>query len=90
LLCYPDSKTPDTTLGFKQFDLALQKSFEFLDGFRVRVRADVLNVFNWENPDRRNSNLAAVGVANPPEFLRPETYLQPTRTFKLSLSANWR
>lgn len=90
LQCYPDSKKPDTTFGFKQLDLAAQKSFDFMDDFSLRLRADVFNVFNWANIDRRNTNLGAVGVANPPDFLRAETYLQPTRTFKLSFSVNWR
>ena len=89
LQCYPDSKTPDTTFGFKQMDLAAQKSFDFMEDFSVRIRLDVFNVFNWVNPDRRNDNLGAVGVVNP-QFLQPVSYLQPTRTFKLSLSANWR
>jgi outer membrane receptor protein involved in Fe transport len=89
LQCYPDSKTPDTTFGFKQMDLAAQKSFDFMEDFSVRIRFDVFNVFNWVNPDRRNDNLGAVGVVNP-QFLQPVSYLQPTRTFKLSLSANWR
>jgi outer membrane receptor protein involved in Fe transport len=87
--CYPDVKTPDTTLGFKQFDLAMQKSFTFMEDFDLRLRFDLLNVFNWANPDRRNTGLGAVGVT-PPQFLQVESYLQPTRTFKLSLSANWR
>jgi hypothetical protein len=88
--CYPDVKTPDTTLGFKQFDLSAQTSFDVMEDFNLRLRLDLLNVFNWSNPDARNDNLGAVGVRNPPQFLTPTSYLQPTRTLKLSLAASWR
>lgn len=87
--CYPDVKTPDTTFGFKQFDLSAQTSFNVTEDVDLRVRFDLLNVFNWANPDVRNDNLGAVGVANP-DFLRPTSYLQPTRTLKLSFAASWR
>jgi hypothetical protein len=86
--CYPDPIKPDTTIGFKQFDLALQKQFSFAD-FGIRLRADVLNVFNWSNVDRREENLGQYYVPNA-DFFVPRSYYQPTRMFKLSLSANWR
>ena len=87
--CYPDPIKPDNTLGFKQFDLALQKQFTFMDDFGIRLRADVLNVFNWSNVDRREENIGQFGVPNA-EFFAARSYYQPTRTFKLSFSANWR
>jgi hypothetical protein len=82
-------KTPDTTFGFKQFDLSAQASFGVMEDFNLRVRLDLLNVFNWANPDGRNDSLGGVGVQNP-QFLTPTSYLQPTRTVKLSFSASWR
>jgi outer membrane receptor protein involved in Fe transport len=87
--CFPDPGKPDTTLGYKQFDLALQKQFGFLEDFGVRVRVDILNVFNWANPDQRVNDRGGVGTPNR-EFLKINSYFQPTRTFKLSFSANWR
>jgi outer membrane receptor protein involved in Fe transport len=87
--CFPDPGQPDTSIGFKQLDLAFQKQFRFVEDFAIRLRADVLNVFNWANPDRRNNDRGAYGVANP-RYLEIQSYYQPTRTFKLSFSANWR
>ena len=87
--CYPDPAKPDTTFGFKQLDLAMQKQFGFASDFEFNVRADILNVFNSANVDKRNDNRGDPGVPNP-RFLEPTQYLQPTRTFKLSLSTSWR
>ncbi len=86
--CFPDPGQPDNTLGFKQFDLALQQQFNFLD-FSLRLRADVLNVFNWANADRRVNARGDFGVPNA-EYLEIQSYYQPTRMLKLSFSANWR
>jgi hypothetical protein len=86
--CFPDPAKPDTTFGFKQFDLAASKDFE-LNDFTVRVRADVLNVFNNANVDEYNLPDGTPQTPDP-AFLTPRTYLQPTRTFKLSVSAGWK
>ncbi|MET0498477.1 MAG: TonB-dependent receptor [Steroidobacteraceae bacterium] len=86
--CFPDPAKPDTTLGFKQFDLAFQKEFA-LDAFTVRVRSDILNLFNNKNVDEYNTPDGSPGVPDP-TFLTPRIYLQPTRTFKVSVSAGWR
>ena len=88
LHCFPDPAKPDTSLGFKQFDLAFQKEFEW-DAFQVRVRTDILNIFNNANVDEYNLPDGTPGV-EAPTFLTPRTYLQPTRTFKASVSAGWR
>ena len=87
--CYPDPVKPDTTLGFKQFDMALQKQFTFGGDVGLRLRADILNVFNWANPDKREENIGANLVPNP-EFMMIRSYYQPTRMFKLSFAATWR
>jgi hypothetical protein len=80
---------PDTTIGYKQFDLAFQKQFSFPGDWGLRLRADVLNVFNWANADGREENIGQNGNRNA-DFMTIRSYYQPTRTFKLSLSANWR
>jgi outer membrane receptor protein involved in Fe transport len=87
--CYPQVITPDTHIGFKQFDFALQKSFQFLGGANVRLRADVLNVFNSANVDAYNDYQGSPSSPNS-TFLDPTSYLQPTRTFKLSFTSSWR
>ena len=69
--------------------MAAQKTFTFTENFGLRLRFDLLNVFNWENPDGRDEFSGNFGDPNE-NFFEPTTYLQPTRTFKLSFSANWR
>jgi hypothetical protein len=90
--CFFDPFTPSGTFGFKQFDLAAEKvwSFGADDDYSIRVRADVLNVFNWRNwtdydtwhggPNDPNVNFgtrSGLGTAWPP------------RLFKVSLGFNW-
>jgi hypothetical protein len=86
--CFFQNFKPDTTIGRKQFDLAAQKSFEMGD-FSVGLRADVLNVFNWENPDTYENFRGFDGSTNP-TFGRATGWRQPTRTFKLSFNVSWR
>ena len=80
---------PDTTLGLRQLDLALDKQFRGWSDFAVSVRADVLNVFNYENVDSYETWRGFAGDANP-TFGNPTAWRQPTRTFKLSFSVEWR
>ena len=86
--CFFDNFKPDTTIGRKQFDLAASKDFDLGD-FTVGLRADVLNVFNWDNPDGYQNFRGNNGVPNP-DFGRITAYRQPTRTFKLSFNVGWR
>ena len=63
--CFFQNFKPDTTIGRKQFDLAAQKDF---DTGRLQASAcarDVLNVFNWENPDGYENFRGFDGVDNP-------------------------
>lgn len=87
--CRPDPAKPDHTLGYKRLDLALQKQFTFMDDFAIRLRADVLNVFNSDNIDTVAADTGTPGAPNT-NFLQANSYLQPTRTLKLSLSASFR
>lgn len=81
--CFFDPFTPDTTLGFKQFDLAAEKVFKFGGDFALRVRADVLNVFNWKNwqdydtwrggfnsPNPNFGDRSGLGIAWPPRQVK--------------------
>jgi outer membrane receptor protein involved in Fe transport len=86
--CFFHNFKPDTTLGRRQLDLALQKGFDLGD-FTVSLRADVLNVFNYENPDSYENFRGANGNANP-NYGNITAYRQPTRTFKLSFNVGWR
>jgi len=86
--CFFDNFEPDTTIGRKQFDLAIDKDFDLGD-FTVGLRADVLNVFNWENPDTYENFRGFDGVPNA-AYGRVTGWRQPTRTFKLSFNVSWR
>jgi outer membrane receptor protein involved in Fe transport len=86
--CFFDNFEPDTTIGRKQFDLAIDKDFDLGD-FTVGLRADVLNVFNWDNPDTYENFRGFDGVPNA-AYGRVSGWRQPTRTFKLSFNVSWR
>ena len=86
--CFFDNFKPDTTIGRKQFDLAASKGFDLGD-FTVGLRADVLNVFNWNNPDGYQNFRGNAGVPSA-DFGQITAYRQPTRTFKLSFNVSWR
>ena len=81
---------PNGTIGFKQFDVALQRVWDTDTNLKLRVRADLLNAFNWRNWTDFNSNRGAPGVANPTFGQRSGNgILWPTRTFKLSIGLDW-
>lgn len=86
--CKFDWFEPDGTLGYKQFDLALNKEWNAGSDVRLRVRADLLNVFNWVNYDGYNDWFGAPGEADP-NFGVPNSQALPTRTFKLSFGLSW-
>ena len=88
--CFFDPLVPKGTIGFKQFDMAVQKVFNLGSDMKLRVRADVLNVFNWHNwnsfdtwrggPTDTNANFGNVNGLG---------INLPTRTFKLSAGFTW-
>lgn len=86
--CIIDYYTPGGRLGFKQFDLAAQRTWHAGDRLSFYVRGDVLNVFNWVNYDGRDDWFGAPGEPNA-NLGRPTSQLLPTRTFKLSMGFNW-
>lgn len=87
--CFFQNFKPDTTLGLRQLDVALEKQFEAWSDFALKLRADVLNVFNYENVDRYETWRGGPNEPNA-AFGDPTAYRQPTRTFKLSFSIDWR
>lgn len=83
--------TPDGTIGYKRFDLAVQKRWSPSQDLSVWVRGDLINVFNWENWSQFNTNWGpAGGPQNPTLGSRSgiEVY-EPMRTFKLSMGFDW-
>ncbi|WAC63758.1 TonB-dependent receptor [Pseudoxanthomonas sp. SL93] len=90
--CYFDPFKPDTTLGFKQFDMALQREWDTGTDLKFRVRADVLNVFNWRNvlPSEYANWRGFDGNPDPNYGNRTgDSIERPTRTFKLSFGLSW-
>jgi outer membrane receptor protein involved in Fe transport len=86
--CFFHNFKQDTTIGRKQFDLAVSKGFDLGD-FNLALRADILNVFGWDNPDGFENFRGFDGVANP-NYGNITSWRQPTRTFKLSFNVSWR
>jgi hypothetical protein len=91
LRVYHDPVTPDGTLGFKQLDLALEKRWDTGTDLTFKVRADLLNAFNWRNWTSFNTNWGpAGGPMNPTVGQRNGNSIElPTRTFKLSFGLDW-
>ena len=89
--CFFDPFVAGDTVGFKQFDIALQKEWDTGTDIKLRVRGDIFNVFNWTNytdydtwrggpsPDS-NTNFGKVnGLGSS----------WPPRQFKLSFGLTW-
>ncbi len=88
--CFFDPFKPDETIGFKRFDMALQKEWDTGADVSFRVRADVFNVFNWRNFDAYDGWRGGPGDANPGFRQRNGNAIRlPTREFKLSFGINW-
>jgi outer membrane receptor protein involved in Fe transport len=75
--------------AYRQVDIAIGKEFPVGFGVRVRVRADILNLFNWYNYDGYDTWWGAPGSPNPTLGKPDGSIIGPTRTFKLSLSATF-
>lgn len=86
--CFFNPARRSGTVGYDQFDLALEKRFTVWNNLALRLRADVLNVFNSTNVDGFDTWR---GDQNGPNenYLTANSYYQPTRTFKLSLGFNF-
>ncbi|WP_448228288.1 TonB-dependent receptor domain-containing protein [Pseudoxanthomonas mexicana] len=99
--CYFNPYYADTTIGYKQLDMALQKVWDTGTDLQFRVRLDVLNVFDWNNWTGWDGNRGGGrnpanpnSVANPnPNFgkrsINNYDIAYPTRTVKLSFGLNW-
>jgi outer membrane receptor protein involved in Fe transport len=91
--CYFDPFRADKTVGFKQFDLALQREWDTGSSIKYRVRGDVLNVFNWRNvSSSQYSNWRGWDGSADPNYGNQNadpSIERPTRTFKLSFGLTW-
>lgn len=87
--CFFQNFKDDTTFGLRQLDLALQKGWQTWSDLTLKLRADILNVFNYDNIDKYDVFRGDAGVPNA-AYGNATAYRQPTRTFKLSFSVDWR
>ena len=86
-----DPVMPVYDIGYKQFDLAAEKRFQLPGDFAFKLRADVLNVFNWRNWNQFDTGWGpAGGPVNPNVGVVNGNNIDgPTRTFKLSVRLEW-
>ena len=88
--CFYDPYEPDGSIGYKQFDLALQKVWDTGSDIKLRVRADLLNAFNWRNWTDYDDWRGTPNNANANFGERSGNGIRwPTRTFKLSFGLDW-
>jgi outer membrane receptor protein involved in Fe transport len=89
--CFYDPYESEGTIGFKQMDLALEKRWNTGTDLGFKIRADVLNVFNWRNWNQFEGWRGAAGEPRNPKFSKRsgDEILLPTRTFKLSFGLDW-
>lgn len=88
--CFFDPFTPDETIGFKQFDIAVQKEWDTGTDLKFRVRGDVFNVFNWANFLDYDTWRGGPGSPNPNFGRRTgDSTVWPPRMFKLSFGLTW-
>jgi outer membrane receptor protein involved in Fe transport len=88
--CFFDPFTPDGSIGFKQFDVSLQKEWDTGGGVKFRVRGDLLNAFNWKNYTDYDTWRGGPGSPNQNFGQRNgDGTVWPPRLFKLSLGLSW-
>ena len=85
--CHFDSYTPDEE--FKQVDLAVEKVWDTGTDIRLRLRGDVLNVFDWTNYSGYEDWRGGANEPQNPMWGTPNAIAMPTRTFKLSIGIDW-
>jgi hypothetical protein len=93
--CYWDPLTPKGTIGYKQFDLAVQKEWNVGSDVKFRVRGDLLNAFNWRNYTDYDTwhGFTVPGGPSFPELnygnRSGDGIAFPTRMFKLTAGLSW-
>ncbi len=88
--CFFDPFTPGNAIGFKQWDVALQKEWATFGDTKFRVRADVINLMNWYNFTDYDTWRGGPTDTNPNYGSRNGngTASQP-RTVKLTAGFSW-
>src|SRR3546814_18738946 len=89
--CFYDPFEPEGSIGYKQFDVALEMRWNTGSDLRLRVRADVLNVFNWRNWNQFEGLRGGSGEHRHPAFAKRsgDDILSPPPTFNLLFGLAW-
>jgi outer membrane receptor protein involved in Fe transport len=87
--CFIEQFTPDRTLGYKEFSLALNKQWDTGAGIKFNVRADIINLFNWVNYSSYSTSTGTATNINTAYATPTGVLASPMRTFKLSFGLNW-
>ncbi|TXH77509.1 MAG: TonB-dependent receptor [Lysobacteraceae bacterium] len=88
--CFFDPFIPGDSIGFKQFDVAVQKEWDTGAGIKFRVRGDLFNAFNWRNYTDYDTWHGGPGSPNPTFGRRSgDGTIWPPRLFKVSLGVSW-
>ncbi|UHQ19158.1 TonB-dependent receptor [Lysobacter sp. KIS68-7] len=84
--CFFDSFQPDVTFGYKQFDVALRKTWDTGTDLKLWMRVDAFNLFNWRSWTDYDTWRGGPGEPNPTFGNVNGTGLQQDpRFFKLSM-----
>ena len=87
--CFIDPYKPESGIGYKRFDLAVNRNFDTGSNVSFRIRADVLNVFDWENWESWDDWYGGPGSPNANFGTHGNSVIGGTRTFKLSIGVDW-
>jgi outer membrane receptor protein involved in Fe transport len=87
--CLIDPYKPNGSIGYKRFDLAASKEWDTGTALKLRVRADLLNVFDWTNWDGYDDWYGGPNDPNVNFGRHQDGILGGTRTFKLSFGLDW-
>lgn len=74
--------------AYRNLDLRLTKTFEFIPGQQLSVYVDAINVFNFDNFAGFDGGTGSATSPNP-NFGRPSRVLFPTRTFQFGVRYSW-
>lgn len=74
--------------AYRNLDLRLTKTFEFIPGQQLSVYVDAINVFNFDNFAGFDGGTGSATSPNP-NFGRPSRVLFPTRTFQFGVRYAW-
>lgn len=86
--CGFDQYEPSGTLGEKYFDISAEKQWDTGTDLKLRLRADIFNLFNWTNYTGYDDWWGGPGSANP-TFGKPNSASYRTRELKMTVGLIW-